>query len=334
MNRKEVRSFVIDKFLENPKLNTTKLGKELKISRRTIEVIILRFKETKTVDKKQRDDGRHGAADPELDKKIVKCFKTHPTWSNKDVALKFYTNTSMVRRVKKRNGLKSYVKQKIPKVSEKQRKVIKTRARKLYDFLGEENVHLFVDDESYVKGDFKTLPGKSYYTKKVGTTLRESVETIGQEKFGPKFLVWQTICTCGARSSIFTTTGTINREIYIKECLKKRLLPFLRKHNVEHLFWPDLASAHYSNDSIAFMKANCIHFVPKDMNPPNVPRCRPIERYWAMVKRNLLKTGKVAKDDKDLTRHFARAAAKISNATVADMMKGVRGKLRQEFEKK
>lgn len=334
MNRLERRQYVIDKYLENPQLKTWNLAKELKTSKRTIDTIIDRFKESKSVENRPQERRRQGAADPELDKKIVKLLKAHPTWSNRDIALKCGTNKAMVVRAKKRNGLKSYVKQKIPKVSEKQRQVIKTRARKLYDFLGRENVHLVIDDETYVKADFKTLAGKQYYTKKFGTTLPESIETVGHEKFGKKFLIWQTICACGARSRIFTTTGTINQDIYINECLRKRLLPFLRQHDVDCLFWPDLASAHYAKSTIKFMNDNGIRFVEKDMNPPNVPRCRPIERYWAMAKQNLLKTGKVAKDAKDLTRRFAVAAAKVDDSTVADMMKGIRAKLREEWMKK
>ena len=52
------------------------------------------------------------------------------------------------------------------------------------------------------------------------------------QKFAKKFLV----CECSERSSCFVTTGTINTEIYIKECLKKRLLPFLRSHTGNPLF--------------------------------------------------------------------------------------------------
>ena len=62
------------------------------------------------------------------------------------------------------------------------------------------------------------------------------------QKFCKKFLVWQAICKCGKRSSCFVTKETIKTEIYIKECLKKRLSPFLRSHTGNPLFWPDLAS--------------------------------------------------------------------------------------------
>ena len=41
----------------------------------------------------------------------------------------------------------------------------------------------------------------------------------------------------------------VNQETYLKECINKRLLPFIAKYhsNGNYLFWPDLAKAHYSN---------------------------------------------------------------------------------------
>ena len=141
-------------------------------------------------------------------------------------------------------------------------------------------MHLIIDVETYIKADFQTLPGPQHYIAADEKILPKFETTIQTGKFDNKYLVWQTICECGDRSSIFVTTGTINKEIYIRECLKKRLLPFIRKHNVDTLFWPDLAAAHYAKDTLNFLKDNNVYFVPKEMNPPNVPQCRPIEPYW------------------------------------------------------
>ena len=60
--------------------------------------------------------------------------------------------------------------------------------------------------------------------------------------------VSQKINSCGRASQSFITTGTVNKKIYHEECLKKRLLPFLRSHDALSLFWPDLASCHYAKE--------------------------------------------------------------------------------------
>ena len=131
--------------------------------------------------------------------------------------------------------------------------------------------------------DFTTLPGPQYYTKYRDEVLPDSETSVKIEKFGAKILVWQAICQCGHRSRTFLTSATINKDIYINECLKKRLLPFILSHNGPVMFWPDLATAHYAKATLEFLETNNIDTVPKDANPPNVPELRPIERYWALV---------------------------------------------------
>ena len=72
--------------------------------------------------------------------------------------------------------------------------------------------------------------------------------------------------------------GNMNKEIYLEECLKKMLLPFLRKyHDINNiLFWTDLATCHYSNIVQGWLKSKNIEFVSKTENTPNVPQTCPI----------------------------------------------------------
>ena len=111
-------------------------------------------------------------------------------------------------------------------------------------------------------------------------------------------MVWQEICPCGLKSQSFVTKGTINAQVYQKECLEKRLVPFYEKNKVCASICPDSATAHYAKSTLGLLKANDIQFVAKDENLPNAPELRPIERYWAIVKRNSikkrLKAGKLA----------------------------------------
>ncbi len=61
------------------------------------------------------------------------------------------------------------------------------------------------------------------------------------------------------------------------------MLPFIREHHqgTNCIFWPDLASCHYSKQTVAWMDEN-VKFVPKDINPPNVPQARLIENFWGL----------------------------------------------------
>ena len=74
-------------------------------------------------------------------------------------------------------------------------------------------------------------------SKKVGYEQK-----VKMSKFPERFLVWQAMDSFDNLSEPFITKGFINQNIYKNESLKKRLLPFIRKHhNInEVLFWPDL----------------------------------------------------------------------------------------------
>ena len=130
-------------------------------------------------------------------------------------------------------------------------------------------------------------------------------------------------------SAIFIATGTVNADIYIKECLQKRLLPFIAQHNKPVLFWPDLASSHYAKKTLIWYEANHVNFVAKSANPPNSPELRPIEQFWALVKQKLMKTGKTANNKKDFIRMWKNAASKIDSQIVKTMMEGVKRKVRE-----
>lgn len=241
----------------------------------------------------------------------------------------------MVQRAKKRNSLKTYKKQKQPKRSTKQAASVKTRSRKLYDHvLSKSSQCILMDDETYVKLDYKSLPGPQYYTVKEGTDIPESEKSIFCEKFGKKVLVWQAICSCGIKSSPFITNQTLNADIYRKECLQKRLLPVIKKHRIPPLFWPDLATCHYATSGIEWYRKNNIQFVEKHLNPPNCPQLRPIEKYWALMKSSLRKNGKLSNDIVDFKKEWSRISKMFTKDSVQRLMRGVKSKVRKLAKKK
>ena len=61
--------------------------------------------------------------------------------------------------------------------------------------------------------------------------------------------------------------GNMKSQDYAKECLKKRLMPMIRMHDDPPVFWPDLASCHYSSNVIEWYQQNGVEFVPKKNEP-------------------------------------------------------------------
>lgn len=67
--------------------------------------------------------------------------------------------------------------------------------------------------------------------------------------------------------------------------MQKQLLPLYQHHGCV-VFWPDLATGHYSLAATRSYKDNgSIIVVPKEVNSANCPELRLFARYWA--KRNL-----------------------------------------------
>ena len=93
-------------------------------------------------------------------------------------------------------------------------------------------------------------------------------------------LVWLVISSRGISTPYFVPSGlAVKQNVYLKECIIKRLMPFIKKHLLEgnFVFWPDLASAYYA-------KSKNITFVQKADNPPAVPELRPVENFWSILK--------------------------------------------------
>jgi len=125
----------------------------------------------------------------------------------------------------------------------------------------------------------------------------------------------------------------INGEIYVKECLQKRLRPLILRHKVSTFFWPDLASCHYSKKSMEWFKSNGVTLVPKEANPPNCPELRPTEKYWALVKRNLKETKGEATNIKSFQDKWKYGAKKVTETTIKSLMGGINEKI-ADFRKK
>ena len=104
----------------------------------------------------------------------------------------------------------------------------------------------------------------------------------------------------GNCSDPFTSTGIMNKDIYLNDCLNKIFLLSVDKHyrRVDVLFWMDLATCHYATDVTNWLTSQNIAYVPKRINPPNVLQARPIEQFWALCKAAYKKRPTAAKNSR------------------------------------
>ncbi|XP_065656798.1 uncharacterized protein LOC136082208 [Hydra vulgaris] len=143
--------------------------------------------------------------------------------------------------------------------------------------------------------------------------------------------MWIAISDRGMSEPLFRTSKAvaINSSIYINECLEKRLLPFIHKYHGDfnYLFWPDLASSHYSKDSLNWMD-QYVYYVDKESNPPNVSQARPIENFWGHLAQKVYEGDWQASTEQVLIDRIKLKLQEIDLNLLQSHMKGVRAKLR------
>lgn len=329
--QEEIRKKILYIRNQNPNLSERQLAKMGNVPKSTVHRVLKSFNERLTTERKSGTGKNSNRPNRVMDKKVKRAFEDKPNISIRTVARKIKMSPGFVQKSRQRQGLRSFKVKTVPNRNDKANLTAKTRARKLYCELLTKFSCVVMDDETYVLEDFKQLPGLGFYTAALKNGIDEQYRTKKKSKFPKKYLVWQAICTCGKKSQSFITTGTVNKEIYEKECLQKRLRPFLNSHNTAPLFWPDLASCHYANSVMKWYKDNGVNVVPRTANPANCPELRPIERYWALMKRDLSKIKQDAKNQADFKKIWNKAAKKITETTVQNLMSGVKRKVRDFY---
>lgn len=270
---------------------------------------------------------------PKKQVKRLRKFFDHKTGrSQRKAASKFGISQSYVNKLlrSKKHGdiIKCRKKQAIPDRSELQIQNAKTKCRKLSEKYS--NHDWVLDDESYFTLGHSSIVGNDiYYTSNYQATPA-SVKYSKKKKFQPKVMVWLAASVKGISKIFIVPSGmAINSDNYINHCLSARLIPFLTEHHssTPYVFWPDLASSHYSKKTIAFVNEKKVNIVPKKENPANLPECRPIERFWYLLKAQVYKEGWKAKDLPELERKIRLCVRRFDKSRLVELFEGTKSKI-------
>ena len=214
--------------------------------------------------------------------------------------------------------------------NEDQEKRARQNCGKLYrKFLN--GCDLILDDEKYFKLSGDNVCGNSYFYSTDPATTPADIKFRKKKKFEPKVMIWMAVWAKGVSDVyVHKSKQAIRQGTYLKECINKRLLPFIEKHHQDgnYLFWPDLASAHYSKSVQERLNEKNVPFVPRQDNPPNVPQARPIETLWTVLERRVYENNWQAKNLDALARRIKKKAKELDEKTLQGMFEGVRKKLR------
>ena len=169
-------------------------------------------------------------------------------------------------------GITRKIRRIVPKSSEKQKKkqlvILHKIARNEFK-ASNEDIDIIMDDETYVTMNGHSFGGNKYYYDSGTNTVENTTKFIEHEKYPKKLLLWLAISKKG-RSQLYIRhqkEGAINGQVDRDECIRKRLLPFIKKHytNNNYMFWPDLASSHYSKCVMDLLHRRESKFYPKNV---------------------------------------------------------------------
>ena len=84
-------------------------------------------------------------------------------------------------------------------------------------------------------------------------------------KFYDKYLVWQAIAHDCQDYEPYIAFVTINKQVYLEECVTKRLVPFIDKLKQDHdiILWSDMTSLHYARIVCDYLYEHKIDYVTK-----------------------------------------------------------------------
>lgn len=248
--------------------------------------------------------------------KLKRRLVKNPSLPTRAAGRELNISQSSICALKRKLGAVTRTKAAAPLYKKDQVERVKRGCKKLYKQLVDSGGGKFIlmDDETYVPCDSTQIPGKQFWTSVPGVEVPAEFKVKRKEKFPAKFLVWQCISQDGVISEPVITKQTLNGERYLKDIIRG---PFLKFYNSQRnkgdlLFWPDLAPSHYQRDVVAFLKQKKIAFVPKLDNPPNIPQCRPIEKFWALCKAEYYRRGKNLTDLGQFKRQWTRISKLVA----------------------
>jgi hypothetical protein len=144
-------------------------------------------------------------------------------------------------------------------------------------------------NDSYFTFDSSNCYGNDSYHSYNRLEAPENVKYKFTSKYPPKVMVWIAISAEGHSDPLIMKSGSSNALLYIKQCQNKKLIKFIAKYHSggKYIFWTNLVTSHYANLTQADYSRLKIKVVPKNLNPPNVPQVRPIEKFWSILKRKV-----------------------------------------------
>ena len=326
LSEKQRRDVIVDYYLRHPGTSLSQVAayfKELGIAQRTVYDIINRYDERQTTERAS-GSGRPPEKINNADKARICNAAILHSKSQRQIASTFGISQPYVHAILSSNGIHAFKKEKVPYVTEGQKERQGQRCKSLRRLiLRQGSPDIVMDDESYFSLRHDLIPSNAYYYANARGDAPPEYKTCPVKRFETKLMMWIAISPRGISRPYFVPSAVaVNKEIYMKECIQKKLYPFLQEKypDSDYIFWPDLASSHTAKTTVGLLQELDINFVSKEDNPPCVPQLRPIENFFGILKQQVYKNGWEAQSHDQLKGRIKYCLAhKISENSVCEL---------------
>ena len=333
--KRHLANLVIDKYknqFDKDSNLTWQFFKELNIPKATVYRYIKKYGDCNEIIFNRPTGRPVKIATPEVIKKVKNIFDKKPDTTIAAASRKLNIKKSYLHHIKvKKLGYKARTKKKAASLTEAQKIKCNNRIPNLAKKILRKVV--IMDDETYVFADPSQGATREFFHSS-DPSLVDPVFKEKRKSANPKkFLIWQAIDQYGNISEPYVQQGTMNSQVYLEECIKKRLIPFIEKYHKtsQVIFWPDLATIHYAKSVMEFLEQN-FSIVRKNENPPKTPQLRPIERFWALCKQRYSQLTGYFDTPRKIAFQWEKISSEVGKSSGKKLMKKFKKKVFYEAE--
>ena len=217
-------------------------------------------------------------------------------------------------------NIKIYKRTKAPKYSKHQSERTQKACGQLYQKISN-RCFVIIDDEKYFSLSNSNMPGNVYYYTSDKSAAPSDIKYKKRSKYEPKIMIWLVVSSKDVcEPYIHRSNGFINANVYLNQCVKSKLILFIKKHhaNDDFIFWPDLARAHYSKEVLTYVDEASVPIIPKTINPLNIAQGRPIEDFWGVLVQLIYEHNWEAKTTKQLEHRIRKILKKNQHYTFTE----------------
>ena len=141
-------------------------------------------------------------------------------------------HSTISRTLRKRTSVVIRKRRKAPKMnSEDQEKRARKNCGKMYRKLLS-GCDVILDDEKYFKLSGNNVGGNAFFYSTDPVTSPPNIKFQKRKKFEPKLMIWMAMSSKGVSDVyIHRSKQAVLQTTYLKECINKRLLPFIEKYH-------------------------------------------------------------------------------------------------------